>query len=30
MIQDGRDGARETLDWLWNKVGGEHSDSMEK
>ena len=30
MVTGGRDGARETLDWLWNKVGGEHSDRMEK
>lgn len=30
MIQNGRDGARETLDWLWGKVSGAHGNGMDQ
>jgi NTE family protein len=30
MVTGGREGARETLDWLWNKVGGSHGKGMEQ
>jgi len=30
IIKNGRDGAREMLDWLWTKVGGKHNATLEQ
>jgi NTE family protein len=30
MVESGREGARETLNWLWTKVSGAHNDSMDQ
>lgn len=30
MVKNGREGARESLDWLWNKVGGTQNQGLDQ